>query len=108
MSWGFYLVFLTIIALDSVGQRINVRALPMLSISIPLIYSRSGKMTTRWIDLRLKFWQQEHLERILKHGFVFIIFIMIFLLVVSDIWFPFIEVIKTFFLKQILIVCRNE
>lgn len=49
VSRGFYLVFLTIIALDSVGQRINVRALPMLSISIPLIYSRSGKMTTRWI-----------------------------------------------------------
>lgn len=50
-------------------------------------------------DLKLNFVRWQHLERILKHGLEFIIFIMILLLAVSDTWLPFIEAVKTFFIK---------
>lgn len=42
---GFYLVLLTIITLDAIGQRINQRILPVLSTSIHIFI---WEMTTRW------------------------------------------------------------
>lgn len=45
---GFYLVLLTIITLDAIDQRIDLRILPVLTISTPYIYLRNDHKMEPW------------------------------------------------------------